>query len=365
VTCLPANGLNGVTDILYVNVMDETGVGSYFENDFRVLGITPDRYDVNLYGRDHGLDVAVKDVVTQLIPYYRKIIWSAGKKNRESVVSGDDTDEWGLLLDFVEQHTEDCGVYFTGDGLAEEWSSIPSYSTGGQFRVNYMDFDLYNADHTAVGLQMTPRVTGRVGSIFDGPSGPDSTLALGGCPDIRRFDVLMTATDAVVEMEYAGNPTWGAVMSQATATSDSTTARIVLAGFSYDVIRDERTKFPYDRMVHLQKVLSWLGHGPFYPTAAGATPGLRNHLAQNYPNPFNPTTRIQYSVKENARVSLRVYNVAGQLVRTLVNDVKTPGPHTVTWDGMNNAGSSVASGVYFYRMTTRGFTQTRKLTVLK
>jgi hypothetical protein len=365
VTCLPANGLNGVADILYVNVEDGTGVAPYLENDFRVLGVAYDRYDVNLNGREQGLGGAVKDVVTQLIPYYRKIIWSSGKKSVKSVDSGEKTDEWGLLRDFVEQHTEDCGVYFTGDGLAEEWSYLPTWEPGGALRVDYMDFTLFNNDHTAAGLQMTPQVIARAGSIFDGPSGPDTTLAYGGCPDIRRFDVLMPAEDAVVEMDYSGNPVWGAVMSQATVTSDTTTARIVLAGFSYDVIRDDRTQVPYDRVAHLDKVLTWLGNGPFYPTAAEAGPGLRNHLAQNYPNPFNPTTRIQYSVRENARVSLRVYNVAGQLVRTLVNDVKTPGPHTVTWEGTNNTGSPVASGVYFYRMTTRGFTQTRKLTILK
>ncbi len=63
----------------------------------------------------------------------------------------------------------------------------------------------------------------------------------------------------------------------------------------------------------------------------------------------------------------RIYNVAGQLIRTLVNEVQTPavGGFKVTWDGRNNAGQTVSSGVYFYKMAAPGFSQTRKMVVLR
>jgi hypothetical protein len=88
-------------------------------------------------------------------------------------------------------------------------------------------------------------------------------------------------------------------------------------------------------------------------------------LAQNYPNPFNPTTSIRYSVPERSRVSLRIYSVGMKLVRTLVDGVKEPGTYTAVWNGTNNAGKRVASGVYFYRMSGPGIGETRKMVLLR
>jgi hypothetical protein len=90
-------------------------------------------------------------------------------------------------------------------------------------------------------------------------------------------------------------------------------------------------------------------------------------LAQNAPNPFNPSTTIQFSVPEGkaGTVSLKVYDVRGRLVRSLVDATKDAGTYTVFWDGTNENGQKVSSGVYFYRMTAGSFTQTRKMVMLK
>ncbi len=90
-------------------------------------------------------------------------------------------------------------------------------------------------------------------------------------------------------------------------------------------------------------------------------------LAQNVPNPFNPSTTISYSVPEgvSVQVSLKVYDIRGRQVSTLVNEVREPGTYTVFWDGTDEAGRQVASGVYFYRMQAGDFVQTRKMVLLK
>jgi hypothetical protein len=88
-------------------------------------------------------------------------------------------------------------------------------------------------------------------------------------------------------------------------------------------------------------------------------------LAQNYPNPFNPTTTIRYQLPERTHVRLAIYNVMGQRVRVLVDEPKPIGRYKVMWDGRNDAGEVVASGVYFYRMQAGTFTTTRKLVFLK
>lgn len=92
----------------------------------------------------------------------------------------------------------------------------------------------------------------------------------------------------------------------------------------------------------------------------------RYALHQNTPNPFNPETTIRYEVPvPGAFVSLRVYNVSGRLVRVLKDGFAGPGPQIAVWDGKNVEGQRVSSGVYFYRLSTSGFDQTRKMVLLK
>jgi hypothetical protein len=100
--------------------------------------------------------------------------------------------------------------------------------------------------------------------------------------------------------------------------------------------------------------------------AAGANPLPTGYaLLQNYPNPFNPSTNIQFRLPEASEVNLTIYNVLGQEVRSLVAGVKEAGTHTIEWDGRDDNGSTVQSGMYFYRLQTPSFTEARKMTVLK
>lgn len=88
-------------------------------------------------------------------------------------------------------------------------------------------------------------------------------------------------------------------------------------------------------------------------------------LGQNYPNPFNPTTEIGFALPANADVELSIFNVLGQKVATLVEGQQPAGYHTVTWNGTNSDGSSVASGIYFYRITSEKFNTSKKMMLLK
>lgn len=83
-------------------------------------------------------------------------------------------------------------------------------------------------------------------------------------------------------------------------------------------------------------------------------------LEQNYPNPFNPNSNIRFRIAEGGHVTLKVYNLLGKEVETLVNEIKSPGVYTVKWNA-----SSFASGVYFYRLQAGGFVQTRTMTLIK
>ena len=88
-------------------------------------------------------------------------------------------------------------------------------------------------------------------------------------------------------------------------------------------------------------------------------------LGQNLPNPFTAETRISYVIPEKTRVTLVIYNTNGSLIRTLQNGSQQAGTYSVTWDGKNDAGQPVSSGVYFYQLKTQDFESTRKMFILR
>ncbi|RLC50614.1 MAG: hypothetical protein DRI23_06725 [Candidatus Cloacimonadota bacterium] len=101
----------------------------------------------------------------------------------------------------------------------------------------------------------------------------------------------------------------------------------------------------------------------------GSNPNLLpivSKLEGNHPNPFNPTTEIDYSVSNTGHVTIDIFNVKGELVKTLVNREVDAGTHSATWLGDDNSGRSVTSGIYFYKMRAGGrYTNTRKMILLK
>ena len=103
-------------------------------------------------------------------------------------------------------------------------------------------------------------------------------------------------------------------------------------------------------------------------TGAGITSDiipLKTMLYNNYPDPFNPTTTINYSLKENSKVELKIYNIKGQLIKTLVNEFKHSGEHSIIWDGRDSNGNRVGSGIYFYKLRAGDFQKVRKMVLLR
>jgi hypothetical protein len=88
-------------------------------------------------------------------------------------------------------------------------------------------------------------------------------------------------------------------------------------------------------------------------------------LLQNYPNPFNPETQIRFEMAKTANVSVKIYDALGREIRTLYNGVKQVGQHQLTWDGKNDKGLQVASGIYFYRMKSENYRAMRKLVLVR
>jgi len=134
-----------------------------------------------------------------------------------------------------------------------------------------------------------------------------------------------------------------------------------LAEGAHEAVLAMRTNAPDTPLIPVPVTLTVDSTG-----TAASSPPAPIALYQNTPNPFGHGTTIRYSLQQPARAALRVYDVSGALVRTLEDRPHSAGDHRRSWDGRNERGRRVASGVYFYRLTTGdGFAQTRKLLMLR
>ena len=372
-TCLPAGGWKRGGDVLYVDCMDGRGGQPYFDTAFQALGLLDkvDRYDVrgpssNVSNR---LASRVNDI-DQLLNCYRKIVWDSGDlvigigDGRPGATNHDKSNDLKLLTDFLDGLLNPGGLYFCGDdqpGTLAGWVHLDA----ANFK-NFITYSMSNpngGNHVAKGYGINPKINTDPAGCFDG----DTFYAYGGCLLINDFDVMTPTGDSFAEGTY-GAPTGtppinSAIISNVTTNGNGVDVGVILSAFSFIYIRDDENDGTLDRAKHMHDILTWLGNTPPQPTGTGTV--ASNSLSQNYPNPFNPQTTIAFSVKERGLVNLKVYNVAGQLVRTLANEEFAAGAHTKVWDGRNDAGQAVSSGVYFYKLVSNNFTQTKKMVLLK
>ncbi|MCL1827700.1 MAG: T9SS type A sorting domain-containing protein, partial [Candidatus Cloacimonetes bacterium] len=94
-------------------------------------------------------------------------------------------------------------------------------------------------------------------------------------------------------------------------------------------------------------------------------PNYTNYLKQNYPNPFNPDTVIEFIIAKSETIRLDIFNVKGQKVKLLLDEHRNVGQHSVKWDGKDDSGQSVGSGIYFYKLESNSFTFIKKMVLMK
>jgi hypothetical protein len=359
--CLPT----GESDVLYVDDFSGRGAQPYFDSVFDEMGYVPDRYDTRGPSSLVANGPGARAATAQINGVYKKILWNCGDLSTGTVGDGTGNPEKSpdaqMLFNFLDQSGQNVGLYLSGDDVSAEFKALASPAILNL--ETYIPHNLINGDHVAAGHPTAPLVI-KTGTAFTGFA-PDTCVAFGGCPLINDFDVLEPTGTSAMDAYYNGNATHGAIIHNQRTNAQSFTARVVFSGFSFHYMRDDRPVFPYDRLAHLISIIRWFENIVDDPTGIGEKPSYTS-LEQNYPNPFNPQTTIAFSLKEKAHVSLNVYNVAGQLVRTLVSENRNAGVYTdVQWDGRSDNGSLVSSGVYFYKLVTKNFSMTKKMVLLK
>ncbi len=128
-------------------------------------------------------------------------------------------------------------------------------------------------------------------------------------------------------------------------------------------VDDEVIFVPHSSSLLLSKASPAVGDNENADKSAGVVDSYE--LSQNYPNPFNPSTTIQFSLKEAGTVQLSIYNLQGQEIRALLSAPMNPGQHALNWDGKDNRGQLVPSGMYLYKLRVNGFVQTKKMSLVK
>jgi hypothetical protein len=381
-TILPAGGYARGGEILYVDDADDRYSASqqYVElacsltahRDsgamYSRLNRLVDRYDVlgpsSVVG--NSLASRVQNVQQQITDTYRKILWCSDDLPVATVGDGtgqpEKSDDFSLLYQFLQYGADRPGVMLFGDNIHQEWETLLG-TDAGLLRSGYYNFTLLDDDHEGRTAE-SPTLVGAHACFGE------DTLVVDGDPCLampqRDFDVIQNTGSSQVVFQYEDDVSEGAVLLQHSPNSSGTTASVVGAGFDFGRIRDYQASYAPASAHFLWTLLACIDEEIEFALGSESPAPFTNYLDQNFPNPFNPTATIRYGIKTRGHVSLKVYNVAGQLVMTLVDEVQRPAhEYTVIWNGRNNKDQPVASGVYFYKLVTRDFATSKKMVMLK
>jgi len=372
----PGGGcFDSLASILFVNNFSGRETKTYIAESLKGLGYKFDTWDVNApssgIGNTPGGSTTGETVyfwppsdVSRLVQY-STIIWHTGNLNSFTIR----TEDQALLQSWIQQTGKSRNLWMTGDNIGDdmvtrmqEYNSFLGFTCG----VRYVR-DLWESLPQD---SLLPLVTGVAG----GPMAGRSFHADADCPQIDDFDLLTTSTQAPANgkagtiLRYPNGLAAATRFATKYVSFGSDSARVAFLGFSFNTIKEggERLLLTRDIMNTYFKVTPCYDATSVEEDPVGQAPPVPNSLAQNIPNPFNPNTTIRYSVSQSGPVAIRVYNAGGALVRTLVSAPHAPGAYEARWDGKDEGGRRLGSGVYFYRIESAGgFRAAKKLILLK
>ena len=350
------------------------------------------------------------DLVTMQL--YDCIIWFSGEA-------------WGYYGDDCMTSTDEAnlGVFLDGGGslfFAGQdylWASYPAAGTlsPGQFPYDYLGISNVSQDVWYISTPSVGTAAGATGSIAEGFSFTiedifttdreglyiDQIISHNG---LALFNITSPAPAGVAAVQYDASTfrTIFSTMAFAAITDPAIQADLmanIVAYLSYgDAERDFLGYNVYldgvfvvfttdlfyqytgltNGVTYLAEIIALYDEGEsdpieyeftYLPVEVGDIVVAATELKGNYPNPFNPETNIAFSLSEPGHVTLEVYNIKGEKVKTLVDKVLAADNHVITWNGKDNNNKSVASGLYFYKMISEGnngdYTSTKKMILLK
>jgi len=245
------------------------------------------------------------------------------------------------------------------DGLLEHWNFFRQFSKDEMGPA--LDSLEINNSETVVVLDDDYYANGETTPIkilaIDNYSVASMTISFSGFINVEGFDLTMTFNTGSRLL----NLDTSVVFSPEISSDSYETVQIVIADHHgnekvYDLEALQELGL-YQQMAVVNNITTSTDDDMLSPQTFA--------LHQNYPNPFNPETSISYDLASEGLVSIKVHDLRGALVKTLVNDVQPSGYKTIKWDGTNDRGQKVSAGLYLYRIDAEGFTDTKKMALLK
>ena len=342
----------------------------YYREALDILGFEYDVFDVEVPSGSilsDGPDSAG-------MKYYDTQIWFTNDFDAYTIL---EFDQRNLIAWLAESASgKERNLLLTGNGIGFELIDVGKDTIG--FYTDWLASE-YLQDNAGAGLDTMPMVRDAAGD-FGFMTFDDGECHLWDalCVGIHYFDVVQPnpaaeGAELVAEYMLEDMSVWPAGVAYTHPTMGYQTVNLGFGvEFMAGAVLPDRTysSGASDRVDLMANIMEYFGKAPTGP-GTGAEEGavFANRLGNARPNPFNPRTTIDYSVAAASRVTLRVYDLAGREVRTLVDRDVEAGEHKVVWDGTTDAGQRAASGVYFVRMETAGhagaFRAARKLVLLK
>ncbi|UCF77896.1 MAG: hypothetical protein JSW03_07220 [Candidatus Eiseniibacteriota bacterium] len=368
---------------IYIQRVDAFGTMLWTEGGVSVCSATDDQYEAALapdgaggaivtwYDRRSGVDY---DIYVQRVNSLGVPLWTM---DGVSVCTATNNQEWPVIT------ADGSG------GAVVAWHDLRSnsnYDVYGQ-RVDSLGTVLWTPDGvamcTAPGHQRLPGIApdgdgGAILAWYDGRSGNDDVYAqrvssegCSGPTGVTFASVSATGQNGYVRLSW-----WMGVEVSAAdfAVQRSDSPDGQFAALDVTVSAEGRASFSCtDRSVlsgrsywYRIALRGFSGTEYYGPVGVYVEPApLAYRIYQSYPNPFNPSCTIRFDVPVAARVTMRVFDVRGSIVRTLVDARMEPGTYNEVWDGRDESGGEVPSGVYFYRLEAAGFVAVRKATLLR
>ena len=304
---------------------------------------------------------------------YRTLLYNSGDLSVNLLANGDfnndPSDDLNVVTNWFERG--DKNALFTGDEFVR--GLLDAGSQGSAFINTYLGVSFtQNAVGPLIGQQTTPLVRGVASNGVI--SRVDEWVAYGGCLGINSFDAVTAVGTSQRIAEWTDTNGNGGQYPYAAAvfkTVPSFNSKVVYMPHAFAVIQNADGWTPpagYEgipaRAVILEDILTVFGDDNVSLPVGAELPA--NVLSvSNFPNPFNPSTTIKMNLPRPGDVSLKVYNVRGGLVRTLVDGQMAAGEHSIVWDGKTDSGNQTASGVYFYETRANGEVKINKMALVK
>ncbi|MDZ7319384.1 MAG: T9SS type A sorting domain-containing protein, partial [candidate division KSB1 bacterium] len=329
------------SSVLVVNGFDRMSTGSNTKNY-----VVP--YAKALAKLGLNFDSCSNEVVAQNqinLKNYAIVIWLLGEEStaNQTFSSQEQT--------VVRSYLENGGNLFVS-GAEIGWD-LDYYNNGRSFYQNYLKAKYVTDDANVYQCSGVP------GTIFEGLAGITFDDGNHGTYNVDYPDGMEAMGGSRVCLNYDGTSYHAAIQYEGIFGASSRPGKLVHLGFPFETIYPESDR---DRV--MERVINFFGRRT---AAANSEQPAQIHftLCQNYPNPFNSVTVISYQLPASCRVELGIFNLLGEKVRTLIDDIQTEGWHQLSWDGTNNRGEALASGVYLYQLRIENHLEMRRMMLLK